>query len=51
MEKALETLSKQQLLALVKEQSQVHSKELASHKKELQKTEEELKRSDEYLHK
>jgi len=51
MEKALETLSKQQLLALVKEQSQVHSKEMASHKKELQKTEEELKRSDEYLRK
>lgn len=51
MEKALETLSKQQLLALLKEQSQVHSKEMASHKEELQKTEEELKRSDEYLRK
>ena len=51
MEKALETLSKQQLLTFVKEQSQVHSKEMAFHKKELQKTEEELKRSDEYLRK
>ena len=51
MEKALGTLSKQQLLALLKEQSQVHSKEMASHKEELQKTEEELKRSDEYLRK
>lgn len=43
MEKALETLSKQQLLALIKEQSREHSETVASHKKELQKSQQELK--------
>ncbi|WP_026811263.1 IS66 family transposase [Arenibacter latericius] len=45
MEKALETLSKQQLLALVKEQS----KEVAFHKKELQESQQELKLQEKEL--
>ena len=45
MEKALESFSKQQLLALVKE----HSKAIASHKKELQKSQKELKQKEKEL--
>lgn len=45
MEKALESFSKQQLLALVKE----HSKAIASHKKELQKSQQELKQQEKDL--
>jgi len=49
MEKALESFSKQQLLALVKEQFQEHSKAIASHKKELQKSQQELKQQEKDL--
>lgn len=49
MEKALESFSKQQLLALVKEQFQEHSKAIASHKKELQKSQKELKQKEKEL--
>jgi len=45
MEKALESFSKQQLLALVKE----HSKAITSHKKELQKSQKELKQQEKDL--
>lgn len=51
MEIALENLSKQQLLALVKEQSQVHSKQIASHKKELQSQKKKLQKKEKELEK